>query len=194
MTEPRDTARVPICSGLSFPMFPMRPTEGRMLRSRTQASQLVREVRQFKWVMQPKLSGDRVCLAVVRGRVYVQDRHGDWYQHPISNRHDFLSLEDHTALDGVVYKGLFHPFEALAVDGKSFLEAGVEKRVAEAERLVDVLGHDWMFAEPEKDWLLGLSANSPQWAGVVLKKAQSHYLIQADAKSASLAWIKKRWI
>lgn len=195
MTVPtRNTARVPICTGLSFPMFPMRPTDGRMIRSRTQVSQLIREVRQFKWVMQPKLTGDRVCLAVVNGRTYVQDRHGDWYRHTISNRHDFLSLSNQTAFDGVVYKGEFHPFEALAVDGRPLLGVGVERRVMEAERLVSVLGHEWMFAEPEKDWLMGLSANSPQWGGVVLKMADSHYLMQADAKTASLSWVKKRWI
>jgi len=175
-------------------MFPMRPTEGRMLRARNQVTQLLREVAKFSWVMQPKLVGDRACLAVVNRRVYVQTRHGGWYKHPITNRHDFVSLEDHTALDGVIFEKHFYPFEALAVEGHSFLESTTLERVAAARNLSNVLGHEWMFETPNEEWLMDLSANSPKWAGVVLKRADAPYVIQADSRTASLTWIKKRWI
>lgn len=192
--EHQTSAHYSVCTGLSFPMYPMRPTEGRMLRSRAQVRQLVREVAQFNWIMQPKLVGDRACLAVINRRTYVQTRHGGWYKHTVANRHDFLSLEDGTAFDGVVYDRQFHPFEALAVDGTSLLEDTTETRVEKAKTLVSLLGHEWMFEAPTEDWLMGLSAHSPKWAGVVLKRSDAPYVIQADARSASLTWMKKRWI
>jgi len=177
-------------------MFPMRPVTGRALRTVDQVDQLIVQMRSCAWVVQPKLNGDRACLAVVNKRVYIQNRHGGWLSHTVTNAKDFLKLPSGTALDGEVYKGEFHPFELLALGGKSYLFATVDVREIMAERMCTLLGHPWLFPRPTRKWLMELSDNAPMYEGVVMKKAGagSNYILLGNATQTSLTWLKKRWV
>lgn len=186
--------KVEICDGLEFPFFPMRPVKGRALIRPTGIKQLYRDaVEKDHWVIQPKLNGDRVCLAIVDDRVHAQNRHGSVYKFNIKNAKDFLKLPNGTCFDGEVYRGQFHPFELLACDSKNLLLTGVQERVARAKKLVIGLGHDWMFETPSLAWIMQRWEHLPIYEGVVLKRAGSRYVMLGSDSQVNLSWFKRRW-
>jgi hypothetical protein len=138
------------------------------------------------------MAGDRACLAVRAGKVCVQNRHGGWYGHNVDTE-AFKELPDRTALDGEVRGGLFHPFEALAVNGKSLLRCTTSEREVVAYQLTRLVGQRWMFAHPSKRWLLSLGDNLPDWDGVVLKKASAPYVLLGSSTQTSATWFKRVW-
>src|SRR5574337_416158 len=145
--------KIDICTGLEMPFYPMRPVRGRALQRPSGIKTLWEEaVRDKLWVMQPKLNGDRVILAVVRGKVFAQNRHASWYQKKIGNAADFLKLPDRTCLDGEVFKGNFYPFEVLACNGRSLLRTEVHERVQWARDFVRHINHPWLFEPPSVEW------------------------------------------
>ena len=185
---------IDVCTGLSLPFFPMRPTMGRALSRGASIKELWRDaVERELWVMQPKLNGDRACLACVDGKVYVQNRHGSRYGFKVRNAQDFLKLPNRTCFDGEVFKRNFYPFECLASNSHSFLLAEAHERVAMAKGMVQHLGHPWLFDPPSRAWLLRRSANLPDFEGVVLKQWRSRYLILGSERQFNADWLKRRW-
>jgi len=186
--------KIDVCTGLSLPFFPMRPTKGRVLSRPASIKELWEDaVERQLWVMQPKLNGDRVGLACVDGKVYAQNRHGGRYAFKIANALDFLRLPNRTCFDGEVWKGNFYPFECLACNNHSFLMAEVHERVVLAKAMVASLGHPWLFDPPSLVWLLRRAANLPSFEGVVLKRRGSRYLKLGTATQFSGDWLKRRW-
>jgi len=175
----------------------MRPTKGRALSRPANIKQLWQDAHDGRWVMQPKLNGDRVGLACVDGKVYAQNRHGSRYKFKIANAPDFLKLPNRTCFDGEVFKGNFYPFECLASNEHSFLLAEVYERVLLAENMMKSLGHPWLFGTPSLAWLLRRAANLPIYEGVVLKqrvpRTQSRYVMLGTDKQSNLTWFKRRW-
>lgn len=173
----------------------MQPTMGRTLRRPQLVNSLWREISKDEnyWVIQPKLNGDRACLGIANGEVHIQNRHGSWYMPRVRNAREFLKLSNGTCLDGEVWKGDFYPFEALAVDGKSFLPAAASEREVLAFQLVRFLGQSWMFERPTKKWLMRRWENLPQFEGVVEKRHDSHYVLAGSDKDPSRYWFKRLW-
>lgn len=185
--------KIEICPGLTMPFFPMRPVAGRTLRTPKLVREFIDEFDPEYWEMQPKLNGDRVCLATARGRVYAQNRHGGWYQFPISNAKTFLSLGDGFCLDGEVHQGSFYPFDTLAQSGVLCFDWPTYERVALARKLAVDLQQPWLFDAPKPEWLMVRQKNMPQWEGIVLKRKQSGYMRLGSADAGSLVWMKRRW-
>jgi ATP-dependent DNA ligase len=172
----------------------MRPIKGRALQRPSGIKQLWEEaVHDRRWVMQPKVNGDRAILAVVDGKVYVQNRYAERYRQKVANAGDFLKLPDRTCLDGEVFKGSFYPFEVLACNGKNLLRTVVQERVQWARDLVRMMSHPWLYETPSVDWLMRRGKNAPNYDGVVLKRADSVYLILGSATQTSLDWMKRLW-
>lgn len=186
--------KIVIARGIAMPFFPMRPATGRVLRNKGNVEEFYSQVlRRNDWIVHPKLSGDRACIGILDGTVHIQNRHGGWYGHPVKNLEDFKKLPDRTVLDGEVFKGNFYPFDCLAVGGQSFLLEGVERREKRAFDIVQQLGHEWKFSRPTKAWVANLHANEPEYDGVVLKRAESQYIMLGSPSQASLDWLKRVW-
>jgi ATP-dependent DNA ligase len=176
-----------------MPFFPMRPFRGRALLRPNNIREMCEEAAAGVWVMQPKLNGDRVGLACVDGKVYVQNRHGGCYRFKVHNAPDFLALPNRTCFDGEVFKGNFYPFELLACNGKSFLMAEAHERVRLAKDMTQILGHPWLFDPPSLAWIMRRSANLPMFEGVVLKRAHSRYVMLGSDTQSSTGWMKRLW-
>ncbi len=145
------------------------------------------------WVMQPKLNGDRVILAVVGNRVFVQNRYGQMYRQKVSNARDFLKLPDCTCFDGEVFKGNFYPFEIIACNGKNLLRTEVHERVSWAKTLMRDIKQPWLFETPSAAWLMRRGANAPNYDGIVLKRTGSFYIPLGSASQSTLEWFKRLW-
>lgn len=186
--------KVEVCTGLVLPFYPMRPAKGRRLSRPVEIKQLWQDaVEQKRWVMQPKLGGDRACLACVDGRVYIQNRHGGVFRHKVANAADFLKLPNRSCFDGEVFKGNFYPFELLAMNGVSLLTTVVHERVRLAKDMAGFLRHPWLFDTPLMDWLLRRKLNRPTYEGVVLKQAGSPYILLGSETQTSQKWLKRLW-
>lgn len=186
--------KVEICTGLEMPFFPLRPTKGRALQRPSGIKQLYEEAVDGRmWVMQPKLNGDRVLLALVGRRVFAQNRYGQIYRQKIANASDFLKLPNHTCFDGEVFKGNFYPFELLACNGKNLLRTEVHERVNWAKTLMREIGQPWLFETPSAEWLMRRGANAPNYDGVVLKRTGSLYIPLGSPTQSTLDWFKRLW-
>jgi ATP-dependent DNA ligase len=187
------TERIDICRGISMPFYPMRPMRGGVIRNSASAEQVFRESeQQHIWVCQPKLNGDRACVAVLKNKVYIQNRHGGWYQPRVKNLTDFRKLPDGTVLDGEVYKSCFSIFDVLAINGKSIMMDTAAERTILAMHLTKFLKHVWRFPTPTREWLRKLNKNAG-YDGVVLKQASSHYKISPSANACDTLWMKRTW-
>jgi len=190
---------VKITGDITMPFYPMRPLEGRSLSQKRFRESLMKEMladaKEEQWVVQPKLSGDRACLAVFKKKVYIQNRYGDWYHHPVGNGHKFINplIPDKTVFDGEVWEGEFHPFEVLAANGRSLLRATTAERVVLAYQLTRLIKQKWMFERPGKAWLLSGRENLPVWEGVILKKANAPYIVAGSASQQITSWLKRKW-
>lgn len=184
--------RIDVVSGLAFPFYPMRPAKGRVLKSAASFAEFWCTTAQSdEWVIQPKMAGQRACLAFVNGHIYIQNRHGGWFGHGVDVT-CFLALPNRTALDGEVRNGLFHPFEALAVNGKSLLRCTTAEREVVAYQLTRTVGQPWMFERPTKRWLKS-AMGTPDWEGVVIKKATAPYVVLGSSTQTSITWFKRVW-
>lgn len=189
--------QVEIVRGLTMPFLPMRAAVGRTLRTPKLVNALWKEMKEDTgwWLVQPKLNGDRVCLAVVDDRVYVQDELGQWYRRQVCNKESFLKLPNRTCLDGHVWQGYFYVSDALAVAGKSFLPATAAEREVTAFQLVRLLNQPWMFERPDRRWLMRRWRNLPQYAGIIKKRAESVYTLgDAGAGDQTVKpWLQRHW-
>jgi ATP-dependent DNA ligase len=186
--------KIVIARGIAMPFYPMRPAQGRVLRNQGNVNDFNRqELKQHDWVIQPKLEGDRACIGVLDGAVYIQNRHGDWYKQRVNNLADFKKLPSGTVLDGEVFKGNFYAFDCLASGGKSHLMATAAEREVLAFQMTKYLKHEWKFERPSKAWVSKLHAQMPVYGGVVLKRMNSEYVIMGSPNQASLNWLKRTW-
>jgi hypothetical protein len=186
--------KIDIVHGLTMPFFPMRPTKGRSLRAPRLIEELANEIKKSTaWVAQPKMTGDRACLAVVDRKIYIQNDRGGWYSRQVNRTHDFLRLPNRTLFDGIVYDNEFHPFDLLALDGKSFVFRSASEREVMAFQMVRFIEHSWQFSKPTEAWMKQRTAHLPKYEGVVLKDANSHYLPATSAKQVSRLWFQRDW-
>jgi ATP-dependent DNA ligase len=184
---------VKVARGIVMPFFPMRPRSGSPLRTIKQVEELVAVLDDGRWIVQPKAGGHRACLAVVDGKVWVQNRHGKWYAKPVKNAQDFLKLPNRTCFDGEVLDGSFYPFECLADSGKSMLFRPASEREVVAFQFSKFLHHDWKFRKPSPKFLRQMRHNLPTWEGVVLKEYMSLYVVMASEAQHSNTWLKRIW-
>lgn len=172
-----------------MPFRPMHSKKCRSLRTARQVDTLYRAVREpYDWVCQPRLTGDRACLAVVDKKVYVQNQRGEWYSKRVNNVPAFLKMPNRTCLDGVVQDGTFYPFEALSVGGKMFLHTTANEREVMAYHLMCLINQPWIFGAPSKNWLLKRRDNMPRFSGVVLKRSSSVYEFAGHSDWVTHAW------
>lgn len=184
--------KIVITRGLSMPFFPMRPARGPLIQSTRDVADAWRRVRSAAYVAQPKLNEDRAALAVVDGRVYLQNRYAQWMSQPC-NTQRWLKLPDRTVLDGGVYNKQFFPFEALAVLGRSLMGATCEERIVMAYQMSRLCGVPWMFESPTRSWITARTANYPRYEGIVFKERNSPYVLAGSAQQENSSWIKCRW-
>ena len=204
---------ISVIPGLSLPFFPMRPIEGRSLSTPDKAVELALEFTASGDLLQPKLNGDRACVAVVRSSmlagmdlrqfkfklrhfgpmtVLIQNRHGRGYGMPV-NLEAFAKCMASTCVDGEVFKGHFYPFEVLTLGGVSMMREGPKERANMAKVLCRSIGVDWLFAPPSLRYLRLCAGNLPFWEGFVRKKAGSPYVPCANDSSVSSIWFKHKW-
>lgn len=177
-----------------MPFFPMRPTRGPRLATVAHVSEVMALQRgERAWIAQPKLNEDRAVLAVLDKKVYVQNRHGGWYQGKVRNTDRWKGLWNKTVLDGGVYDGKFYAFECLALFGKSLLAATTLEREICAMQMSKLCKVEWLFERPTRDWLLARGQHAPRFEGVVLKRIDAPYLILGSATQTSPDWIKRCW-
>ncbi len=183
-------------AGISLPFFPMRPIAGAKLS----AGNFQRELAKIRrtHILQPKLNGDRACVAVLGDTVRIQSRRGDWYSHTV-NLQPFHNLNAGTLLDGEVWQGEFYPFEVLAGRGISALRSSVEERIDMAESVCHHLNIEWQFGSRTDGWILdelcreGQEPLTRQWEGIVAKLRGSSYRMLGAAHQESPEWIKLKW-
>jgi len=191
--------RIKVASGIAMPFFPMRPAQGRSLKSPVYRRKLWADMQadpsELRTIVQPKLNGDRACLLVKDDSVLVQNRHGGWYRKKVSNKDSFLhkQMPNITLFDGEVVGGIFHPAELLVLNGKSLLNTTTSERVALAFQMTRLIGQTWRFARPGKDWIMSGPDNLPEADGVVLKQANGQYVLAGSADQSNLMWIKRCW-
>jgi hypothetical protein len=187
--------KIEVVRGLVMPFFPMRPVQGRSLRTSKLVEELYAEIQEPEdWICQPKLAGHGAALAVVDNKVYVQNRHGGWYGHSVKNAMDFAKLPNRTCLDGGVYEGRFYPYECLAVGGNLFTFCTANEREVMAYQLMRLIKQPWIFGTPSKAWLLQRRANLPRFEGVVLKRMNSLYAVLSSPAQVSADWFKRTWV
>jgi ATP-dependent DNA ligase len=174
----------------NLPFFPMRPTHGAGLRDAQQAVEI--HLMTDKWVVQPKLNGDRACLGVHKGEILVQNRHGSFYKFKVLNTEIFLELQN-SLFDGEVYGKTFYPFECLVLEGEDLSVFGPERRAKVAKDACRKLGLEYIYSTPAPDFLSKLKANLPKWEGVVLKKIGSPYIALSSDGKESPTWFKRKW-
>ncbi len=184
---------IEVARGITMPFYPMRPQQGSPLTTVKQVKQLIDELDSDRWVIQPKLGGMRACLAVVSKQLYVQNRHGQFIGKPLSNGTDFLKLDDRTCLDGEIVNNEFHPFECLAIRGKSLIFRPTAEREAIAFQLVKLLKHQWLFKKPSPQFIKARRKNLPAWDGIVMKDYMAFYVMLSKETATSPAWLKRKW-
>jgi len=199
MPETETTSEKLLVGPLAFPFFPMRPTTGTPFTPKNYAN-VLSAVKNYHW--QPKLNGDRVCAGVLDGKVYVQNRHGSFFKHPIHNLDKYLKLPSGTVLDGEVKDKEFLPFEALSYGTENFMKACPSERAKNAKIITEVVGVDWIFEVPTQDWILEqitiaaqsrLRHQNPKWEGIVAKLKGSPYVPLGAETQTSRSWFKCKW-
>lgn len=186
--------KLKIISGVEMPFFPMRPVTGQVVRTKADAVAFYREIRSSNtWIAQPKLNDDRAVLVLVDEKIYVQNRHGQWYSKPVHNASRWLKLWNRTVLDGGVVDGNFYAFEALVIWGKSLLGATTSEREVMAMQMSRLCGVEWKFNRPDKKFVFNRSANMPLFDGVVLKRENAAYVFAGSATQSNPNWIRRRW-
>jgi hypothetical protein len=186
--------RVVIARGIAMPFLPIRPVSSSELRNQGNVEEFYwKQLRKEDWVIQPKLEGDRACVGVLNGKVYIQNRHGSWYKPTVNNLEDFKKLPSGTVLDGEVFNGNFYPFDCLASAGKSYLMMTAGEREVMAYQAAKFLGHPWLFERPNKSWVAKLRGQMPFYGGMVLKRIGSPYIIPGSPDKLSLDWFKHCW-
>jgi hypothetical protein len=151
----------------------------------------------YDWSL--KLNGDRICVGVVDGDAYAQNRHGSWYKMTIDNLKTYASLKGAWLLDGEVFNKQFYPFEVVVAASKSVAALCPQERKDYAKQLCRRLGVPWMYGIDIKDIVsqserLIPLADGKIYEGVVGKQKSSPYVPLGTVSGASPAWIKHKWV
>jgi ATP-dependent DNA ligase len=188
-----------IIPGLATPFFPMRPTSGPSLLAVRQIPEIF--AMSDRYVLNRKLNGDRVQLSKIDGKLYLANRHGEWYTYSVNNSKRWLeALPDGSCLDGEVWQKNFYPFETLSYGGISYLMKGPEDRCEHAASLTkEVLGQAYMFGDVSESWMIEWLTKpsrplSSVWEGVVMKRRGSPYIVLPNDSKNSSQWFKRRWL
>jgi hypothetical protein len=187
------TVTLPITRGLGMPFIPMIPKNGVPLRTAAQIKSAVQDLENDSLVVQPKLGGQRACLALVDRKIYIQDQQGNWITKPPDNGHDFLKLPNRTCLDGEIAFGDFYPSECLAIRDEALVFKPASERETVAFQLVKFLGHRWMFARPSAKFVRAAKENLPRFKGLVFKDYMSFYALLSSPNQFSKDWLKRQW-
>ena len=182
---------ISVIPGLNFPYYPPRPRTGVVITASNYSALVEKE--SSRYVIQPKLNGDRAELLVKDGRISFANRHGSLYSFAVKNAQDFTALPDLTVLDGEVWQKNFYPFEAVVVGGISFMRECPTVRSAKAKEISNSLGHTWIFDFEGIGWLGMQRRDLPTWEGVVLKQLGSPYLPLASDTQHTVQWVKRKW-
>lgn len=180
------TDRIQVVPGLSLPFYPMRPWKGHRLTLDGIKALLADP----EAVIQPKLNGDRACLAKVGGKLYLQNRHGGWTKQAVRLA-QWERMRDMTCLDGEVWRGDFYAFECLARAGDSLLREPVARRVKVAQELSQACSSGWLFSRPTLRWFK--DCDKTAWEGVVVKTNASPYVVLGSPTQESPTWFKSKW-
>lgn len=189
-----------IMSGISVPFYPMRPKHGTSLMSDAGVARTLADVKAGD-VVQPKLNGDRACVAVDgNGDVVVQNRHGGEYKFGVSNLAALKTLPPKTVIDGEVHGREFLPFEVVAYAGESLTALPVEARVAACAEVCKQHGLKWKFAPLTIESFMVLVKRGrvdkefrKEWEGVVIKQSGSKYRFLGSEGQESDQWFKRRF-
>lgn len=182
-----------ICPGLQFPFYPPRPWRGSSLTPDSAGGVIDDD----RWVIQPKLNGDRVIVVKLGGKIYAANRHGRFYSYTFDDSWLKKHLLDQTVLDGEVRGKRFFPFEAVAIAGDFQLARPVEDRVKLARQLVLEAGQPWLFSTPTLAEILAMIASSRSdntWEGLVLKRRGSGYVPLGSPSQKTNSWMKQKWL
>lgn len=148
-------------------------------------------------VIQPKLNGDRACLAAVDGELWLQNRHGAFYKQSCDLTEWVPLKRGAWLLDGEVWKKKFYPFEVVILDGVDISAACPSERVTRAKELTRAVHLEWMFDMPTQSWVesqLRLPKDlSRQWEGIVAKRRGSRYVQSGTEGTETSHWIKVKW-
>lgn len=173
----------------------MRPRTGVRI-TLTNVKQIFNTAIGGQWHAQKKFNGDRCILAVSNGQVTLVNRHGSCLKHPVDNQADFLRLPNDTLLDGEVWKKDFYPFEALIVGGEKLFQRTPKERETAARELVTTLQHEWIFTTITLEWMTECvlkGDRNPVFEGLVLKQANSPYIMLGSENQESPTWQKVKW-
>lgn len=181
-----------IARGLNLPFHPMRAMRGRLLTRRAVPT-ILDEVEQRIWVVQPAMRGTRAILGVKNNSVYVYDAHKTLITSDVHNAAIFAKLEDGACLDGIVREGTFHPFEALAVHGRSLLYSTTAERAVMAYSLTGFVNQRYLFSDPTVEFMNRLGRNDSIWSGLVLKRDHTPYVPASDPETVSTEWTFREW-
>lgn len=185
--------RIIVVPGLPFPFVPGRPALGLPLTSARQARAQLKADLDQGYICQSKLNGDRVCVAVTDDELLAQNRHMGWLSQPIRNYAAFASLKPGTCLDGELMPGgIFHPFECLAFEGTSLLQAPTTERVRVAKSVCQKIGVEWLFDTPLLAMVGRLRRNLPFCEGYV-RKENGPYPIGHKVSAETDSWVKFKW-
>lgn len=176
-----------------MPFLPMKPRLGNPLHTKAEIKEAIAELDDDKVLIQPTITGVRVCLAVVDKNVFIQDEQGRWVVKPPSNGHDFLKLPNNTCLDGYVAHSHFYAADCLAVRGQTLLCKSAAEREAVAYQLTKFLGHVWKFQRPSPKFIRAASKNLPEFPGLMLKDYMSFYALLSSNTQTSKEWLKRLW-
>lgn len=186
------TADKTVVGPFALPYFPPRPAKGPPLASPTQLSRL-------GFYIQPKLNGDRACLAITGDRLVIQNRHGQLFRQPVELGpwHELLG-RGQFLLDGEVWKKGFYPFEAVVLGGEDISRHHADKRAMAAARLCHAVGVDWLFDSPDSAWFTEQTKVrrgdlTRTWEGIVMKRFDSPYVAAGSATAESSHWFKVKF-
>ena len=170
--------------------YPMRPSATREW-SREQIVAMVPEL-SSKYIVSPKLDGDRVVLIVGdAGDTVVWNRHGSEYRFNVWNRGDFgRHIPAGSILDGEVWSRNFHPFDCVKWGDTDVSMMPVEQRIEYARQACELIGIPYLFNQPSPAWL---RAAGDEIEGVVIKLRGSPYRWQKRPHHDSPDWLKLRW-
>lgn len=175
---------------LSVPFYPMRPRHSANL-NRENLNSVFEDGNLNRYVIQGKLNGDRAVLAVdSQGEVHVTNRHGGFYKMTVSTS-EFADLPEDTILDGEIYKKKFYPFDIVAYDGRKLLFTPAAERLRLLKNVCESHDIEYIFDVTLAD--LQERIDGDMWEGVVLKEADSPYIMLSSETQNSDTWTKRKW-
>lgn len=171
----------------------MKSRVGQPLHTKTEIKKVVERLDDDQLLIQPSVSGMRVCLAVVDRKVFIQDEQGKWVVRPPSNGRDFLKLPNNTCLDGYISRDTFYAADCIAVGGQSLICKVAAEREAVAYQLCKFLKHPWRFQRPSAKFIRAAKSNLPEVQGLVFKDYMSFYAMLSAKSSAGKEWVRRPW-